>query len=105
MLDSQQHSREIREARLAGLEIGHRGADRAQKRVEFVHGAISLDARSVLRNALSSGKTGFPPVALARIDAIDGQPGSVEGLFANGLLTPRKTPLEAGDEIQPRGRE
>ena len=58
----------------------------AEERVQLVDGAVGVDARAILRDALAADEAGFALVALAGVDAIDGETRLIEGSSLIALL-------------------
>ena len=81
VLHAQQDRGQDRQLRLVQTEFMRRGAGGAEERIQLVHGSVSFDARAVFGYALPSGERGLALVTQPRVDAIDGEPGLIEGFF------------------------
>src|ERR1035438_923463 len=75
------------ESRLLHGEWSDGSARGPQETVEFVDRAVGFDARAVLGDALAADERGFAGVALAGVDAIDGEARLVKRFFHGYLRT------------------
>src|ERR1035438_7999878 len=86
VLHAQENGSQQGEARLLHGELVDGGARGSQEAVQFVDRAVSCNARVILGNALAADKSGVAAIALACVDAIDGEAGLVERFFSHGQL-------------------
>ena len=57
------------------------GSRGSQKTVQFIHRTVRFNARAVFRDALAADESRFAAIALAGVDAIDGESGLVKRFF------------------------
>src|ERR1035441_6935388 len=86
VLYTQENGGQYGEARLLRAERSDGSARGSQETVEFVDRAVGFDASSVLGDALAADKRGLAGVALAGVDAIDGEARWVKRFFGHGYL-------------------
>src|ERR1019366_7244543 len=86
VLHAQENGSQYGEARLLHGERGDGSARGSQETVEFIDRAVGFDARSILGDALAADERGLAGVALAGVDAIDGEARLVKRLFGHGYL-------------------
>ena len=81
VLHAQEDGGQQGQSRLLDGELVDGGARGSQKTVQFIHRTVRFNARAVFRDALAADESRFAAVALAGVDAIDGESGLVKGSF------------------------
>ena len=92
VLDAEEDGGEIGEAGIRGGD-----ARSTEKGVQFVYGAVGGDAGTFFGDALASGEGSLAGVALAGVDAVDGEAGLFEGIVGHRRLCSVYTGEEKAD--------
>src|SRR5271170_4394993 len=87
MLHPAQDAGQFTESRRLNGQFQRRFARQSDKAVEFVDCAVRLDAQVVFRQSLTTGQAGFAPVAAARVDPVDREPGFIKGRLVESFFT------------------